>query len=446
MKVFLLVCLGLLLVASSGWGDAAVDKEDELSLKTLDSAALKDPSAGIPSLRNIREAEKKKDKKGKKKNAQRKKGKKNKKTKSKKNKGTRKQKKNKKPVKGKKGIRKNKKNKKSVKGKKGTRNKKKSRKGKKVKSKGKKTANRKKNKKRTSAKENKKVKKQKKKKKSGKNTVKSRKNKKAKKNIRQKIKHQARKNKRKNKKSKTKGGRKAKKGKNGSGRQKGRLTCGSTQVNDTCLQNAVDALNFEKNQIQNFYKQKARLQNHNKTTGNKQGKKGEFEDAAKYLLQAIGGNISAPTCGESGTAQKARSAKSASDTYKTLLNCSASIHDACTMPTRTFNATIKAELDKCAEIYNISKMTSDTCRTNKDFLTNGTMACECWSKAAIGIVLAKKNNCAAKDTATAVKKAKNKCISAFSACKKAEDSAVGLIHTCMAGEVKNISATGRLIF
>ena len=51
---------------------------------------------------------------------------------------------------------------------------------------------------------------------------------------------------------------------------------------------AVDALNFEKNQIQNFFKQKARLQNHNKTTANKQGKKGEFEDAAKYLLQAIG--------------------------------------------------------------------------------------------------------------------------------------------------------------
>ena len=85
------------------------------------------------------------------------------------------------------------------------------------------------------------------------------------------------------------------------------------------LQNAVNALNFEKNQIQNFFKQKARLevntfflsnkinfnfnsseyhqllsssnpnwltnlQNQNKVTGNKKGKKGEFEDAAKYML------------------------------------------------------------------------------------------------------------------------------------------------------------------
>merc|ERR1711973_878877 len=59
-------------------------------------------------------------------------------------------------------------------------------------------------------------------------------------------------------------------------------SCGTSGVNDTCLLNAVNALNFEKNQIQNFFKQKARLENQNKVTGNKKGKKGEFEDAAKY--------------------------------------------------------------------------------------------------------------------------------------------------------------------
>ena len=46
---------------------------------------------------------------------------------------------------------------------------------------------------------------------------------------------------------------------------------------------------------------------------------------------------------------------------------------------------------------------------------------------------------AAKD----IKNLKNKCVKAFGDCKKAEDAAVGLIHTCLAGEVKNISATGR---
>merc|ERR1712039_575163 len=44
-------------------------------------------------------------------------------------------------------------------------------------------------------------------------------------------------------------------------------SCGTSGVNDTCLLNAVNALNFEKNQIQNFFKQKARLENQNKVTG-----------------------------------------------------------------------------------------------------------------------------------------------------------------------------------
>merc|ERR1712037_883309 len=48
-------------------------------------------------------------------------------------------------------------------------------------------------------------------------------------------------------------------------------SCGTTGVNDTCLINAVNALNFEKGQIQNFFKQKARLENQNKK--NKEARK-----------------------------------------------------------------------------------------------------------------------------------------------------------------------------
>merc|ERR1712128_74115 len=58
MKVYLLVCLGLLAIVSLGWGEAAVDKHDELSLKTLEATEVKDQAAGIPSLRNEREAKK----------------------------------------------------------------------------------------------------------------------------------------------------------------------------------------------------------------------------------------------------------------------------------------------------------------------------------------------------------------------------------------------------
>lgn len=413
MKVFLVVCLGLLVVVSSGWGEAVVVKHDELTLKTLDEPALKDPAADIPSLRNVREAEKKNGK-NKAKNAKKPKGAKN--------------------------TRKNK----AKKGKNGKATRKGSKQGKNKNNKPKKKTGR--NGKAKKVKTDKKTRKSKRGK--VKKTRKSKKGKgkiKTKKTKGQQKRKQDGSKKRKKIKAKSRKAKNSKKGKN-SVRPQSRLVCGESQVNDTCLQNAVDALNFEKNQIQSFFKQKARIKNQNKTTGGKLGKKGEFEDAAKYLLQAIGGNLSAPTCGESGTANKARSAKSASDTYRTLLNCSSTIKEACTMPTHVFNATVAALQDTCAFTFNKSKTAADDCRTNKAYLTNGTAACACWVKAAIGIKIAKAQGCSATDTSKLVKASKNKCIKAFGVCKKAEDAAVGLIHTCMAGEVKNISATGRMVF
>jgi hypothetical protein len=217
-------------------------------------------------------------------------------------------------------------------------------------------------------------------------------------------------------------------------------SCGTTGVNDTCLINAVNSLNFEKGQIQNFFKQKARLENQNKVTGNKKGKKGEFEDAAGYMLTAIGGNISTPTCGDNSSRTQ-RAAADAVATYNTLINCSASIHEACDMPNGTINATFNAN---CAKIYNLSKIASDDCRSNSNYTNDGAAACNCWEKAAIGITIAKEANCTveSKKQAQAVKKQKTQCIKAFSVCKKAEDAAVALIHTCMSGEVNtNASST-----
>ena len=62
------------------------------------------------------------------------------------------------------------------------------------------------------------------------------------------------------------------------------------------------------------------------------------------------------------------------------------------------------------------------------------------------ITAAKKQKCQAKPTADAVKKAKGGCITAFVSCKKAQDAAIGLINTCMKGEVKNITSNGRRDF
>jgi len=220
-------------------------------------------------------------------------------------------------------------------------------------------------------------------------------------------------------------------------------SCGATGVNDTCLTNVVNALSFEKNQIQNFFKQKARFENQGKTTKNKLGKKGEFEDAAKYMLQAIGGDINNVTCGEN-TTRSSRAAKSAGDTYNLLNNCSATIREACSIPNNTVNTTFNAE---CATVYTLSKRAADDCRTNKAYTTNGSAACNCWEKAAIGITIAKDKGCttAGKKQAQAVKANKNKCLKAFGVCKKAEDAAIALIHTCMSGEVNtNASSSEKL--
>jgi hypothetical protein len=215
-------------------------------------------------------------------------------------------------------------------------------------------------------------------------------------------------------------------------------SCGTTGVNDTCLTNAVEALNFAKNQINNFFKQKKRMESHDKITGNKLGKQGNFNESAEHMMMAMGGNMSNPTCGESNSTSS-RSMDEAMSTYNTLNNCSESIKEACTMPNMTMNTTFLAI---CENVYNLSKIASDDCRTNTNYTTNGPLACNCWEKAAIGIQLAKDYGCTkyGADTAKAVKAEKKKCTAAFSACKKAEDSAVALTHTCMTGEVNTTSS------
>ena len=58
----------------------------------------------------------------------------------------------------------------------------------------------------------------------------------------------------------------------------------------------------------------------------------------------------------------------------------------------------------------------------------------------LGIQVAKNEGCTSltSQTAKKVKKDKNKCLSAFGVCKKAEEAAVELIHTCMSGAVKSM--------
>merc|ERR1711997_608201 len=94
-------------------------------------------------------------------------------------------------------------------------------------------------------------------------------------------------------------------------------TCSdSTTVSSSCLEDAVDVLKYLRSQVRTFNRKFARIKSFNKTVGNKLGKKGVFEETAKYLLLALGGNISSAACGETGSRRtKSRDKNTAVATY-----------------------------------------------------------------------------------------------------------------------------------
>jgi len=217
-------------------------------------------------------------------------------------------------------------------------------------------------------------------------------------------------------------------------------TCSdSTKVSSDCLENAVYVLKYLRSQVRTSNRKFARIKSFNKTVGNKLGKKGVFEETAKYLLLALGGNISSAACGETGSrSRSSRDKNTAVSTYNTLNNCSAAIHEACTMPNTTLSDEDVSALATCTDTFNKTAMAADDCRTNSKYTSDGTAACTCWSKIVAGINKVKQSgSCNATSTNDAVKASKYSCMETFSACRKAEDSAVQLVYTCGSGEVAN---------
>merc|ERR1711997_1166846 len=217
-------------------------------------------------------------------------------------------------------------------------------------------------------------------------------------------------------------------------------TCSdSTTVSSSCLEDAVDVLKYLRSQVRTFNRKFARIKSFNKTVGNKLGKKGVFEQTAKYLLLALGGNISSAACGETGSrSTNSRDKNTAMATYSLLNNCSAAIKAACTMPNTTLSDEDTSAFATCADTFNKTAVAADDCRTNSKYTSNGPAACTCWSKVVAGINKVKQSGaCNTTDTNDGVKETKSTCMEVFSACRKAEDSAVQLVYTCGSGAVAN---------
>merc|ERR1719454_2495822 len=192
-------------------------------------------------------------------------------------------------------------------------------------------------------------------------------------------------------------------------RQTESYTCNGTSLGDTCLDNLLNSLRFERDKIRTFTNQKKRAESFKKLIGNKGGKDDQF------------GNTTNLNC--SG---KTSLTTEAAATYTTLSNCSASIAAACSVPNKTANFTL---LDTCKTVYSGIQTKNAACLK---LTTDGTAACTCWTEAANMTVDAKKlsDDCDAKTTQLEMKSLKKACLASFSACKKAEDSSVGYIMSC----------------
>jgi len=286
-----------------------------------------------------------------------------------------------------------------------------------------------------------------KKNKANKNRPKNRKNKQNKNKNKVKSKKARNRKNRKTKKSKKKKNKKSKlskrKKKPRGTRKKNRQssTCsqsGDSPVSDQCLADALISLIYEGNQVTNYLKQSKRLENHGKISSNKLTKKDEFESAARHMLWAIGGNISDPKCGETTNDTKRmaflkRGLSISVANYNDLMNCSNAIKAACDIEQHnsTYNKSEHSEsMTECQKYKNDFINVSKECISKKD-QTNATLQCDCWSRAAKDVAIIKKLKCETKKNQKIVTAHKNACIKVFGTCKKLEDAAVELIHTCM---------------
>jgi len=252
---------------------------------------------------------------------------------------------------------------------------------------------------------------------------------------------------------------KKKKRKNNNGNKKTEArqtdaTCSDTQVSEQCLVDAQLALVFEANQVKNYLKQAKRQKSHAKISGKKKGKDktGRFAKAAGMLLMAIGGNMSSPKCGNPEAnssvdeAQKAEDMNFLMSNYTQMMNCSAYIEEICTIPNKTFNATIEAEVAACNLTMYAFIDTAKVCYELQRNVSNTTATelCTCWAKSAALVDGMRK--CKTKTKADMITNQKKRCSQAFTKCKKMEDGSVRMINQCMNDHsMKFINQTGKTL-
>lgn len=207
----------------------------------------------------------------------------------------------------------------------------------------------------------------------------------------------------------------------------GRRTAGgraSTTVSETCFFQAMKMMKIWKDNIGNFEKQENRMKIHNKTSGNKSGKKGLFGPVVQRIIEAGGGNRSNMSC--AGTYGNA-GAKQLTNLTKVLHQCETNIYAACSpsnipQPNQT-------TIDYCKGLVSTFKTKAKTCIKEK---TNSTAACACWTDSALNAsaTALATDKCKIQSEQAAITKALRLCTGNFSVCRKYEDDSITAIMSC----------------
>merc|ERR1711915_1101706 len=201
---------------------------------------------------------------------------------------------------------------------------------------------------------------------------------------------------------------------------KRQINCARQENDVFCPQQKAISLKLLYNQVTNFNKQLKRAKNQAKIVARKKAKANQFMKDAMIMTDVVGGDLTSPSC------KSKRSASNAASAGSKLANCNNDISQSC--EDISINSTLSG---RCSETMNTFTSKVTTCKTD--------YSCTCWREAAE--MKASIAQCDALEEADAVKAKKKSCLSTFSACKKAQDSAVEYTATCPVKITSNTSTS-----
>merc|ERR1711973_814728 len=146
--------------------------------------------------------------------------------------------------------------------------------------------------------------------------------------------------------------------KSGKGKDDTRSERCTATVSDDCLTNALEVMVWERSAVRNFLKKYSRYSKFTEQTGNKNAKKGKFQDAADLLSEGAGGDLTNITCDTNDTSRNSRRVSEYKEQYNVLDNCSATVEEACS------NFTIPEDWNELQDCY---KKMDNTMKAMKEF-------------------------------------------------------------------------------